>query len=108
MEGFSDRFRGNFILTGLNPFVEDGWIGRTINLAGQRFQVVSNCRRCRMVCVNQISGKREIEPFETLTKKRMNNDGNVVFGVHLKHIPDSSERPFLVKHGYPGFVDKIG
>ncbi|KAL9614285.1 MAG: hypothetical protein Q9167_001241 [Letrouitia subvulpina] len=40
------------------------------------------CRRCQMVCVDQVTGEKNEEPFVTLAKTRKGEGGKVFFGVH--------------------------
>ena len=62
------------------PYVEDDWlslrIGHDVTL-----DVLGDCRRCQMVCVDQDNAERNEEPFVTLAKTRR-KDGKVFFGVH--------------------------
>ena len=66
----------------LPPYAEDGWSGVRMGEGGLRFEMLGACRRCHMVCVNQETGERGVEPFVTLAKTRR-FDGKVFFGVHM-------------------------
>lgn len=81
-------FRANIVLAedpalhpGLEqPYVEDEWkslrIGENLML-----DVLGGCRRCQMVCVDQVTAEKNEEPFVTLAKTRR-SQGKVFFGVH--------------------------
>ncbi len=66
----------------LLPYAEDGWSGVRMGEGGLNFEMLGACRRCHMVCVNQETGERGVEPFVTLAKTRR-FDGKVFFGVHM-------------------------
>ncbi|EMC91381.1 hypothetical protein BAUCODRAFT_39552 [Baudoinia panamericana UAMH 10762] len=83
-------FRANIVLAespllppGLEqPFAEDHW--QSMRIGGERGPVLDflgGCRRCQMVCIDQVSGEKNQEPFVTLAKTRR-AEGKVLFGVH--------------------------
>lgn len=65
------------------PYAEDYWthmqIGREV------FEFLGGCRRCQMVCVDQMTAEKNEEPFVTLAKTRR-FQGRVLFGVHTCHV----------------------
>ena len=68
------------------PYAEDYWAGMSIgdsaqNGSGVSFDFLGGCRRCQMVCIDQVSGEKNQEPFVTLAKTRRFG-GRVLFGVH--------------------------
>lgn len=64
------------------PWAEDQWRGMQVGGAdGISFDFLGGCRRCQMVCIDQVSGEKNQEPFVTLAKMRR-FDGRVLFGVH--------------------------
>lgn len=79
------------------PFVEDGWlslrIGHDVTL-----DVLGDCRRCQMVCVDQDNAERNEEPFVTLAKTRR-KDGKVFFGVHTALAKTKQGQPARVRVG---------
>jgi len=62
------RFRPNIVLTGLNnAFDEDTW--KSIQIGGPSgpiLRIVKGCPRCKQSCTDQLTGKRDTEPLETL------------------------------------------
>lgn len=69
------------------PYAEDYWGGMSIGgsatapAGGVCFDFLGGCRRCQMVCIDQVSGEKNQEPFITLAKTRRFG-GRVLFGVH--------------------------
>ncbi|KAK3677709.1 hypothetical protein LTR78_002559 [Recurvomyces mirabilis] len=83
-------FRANIILSerpaslsiNESPWAEDYWSGMKVGSEdGPVLDFLEGCRRCQMVCIDQISGERNQEPFVTLAKTRRFG-GRVLFGVH--------------------------
>jgi uncharacterized protein YcbX len=81
-------FRPNFVVHGLQPFIEQEWvagivrIGRFMFSVSQLIQVDASCERCQMICYDQKTGDRSKEPLRTLARLFKKN-GRIVFGVHL-------------------------
>lgn len=75
-----NRFRPNLVVTGTEPFEEDGW--REIEVDGLRFAVVKPCARCTMTTIDQASGERGKEPLKTLASFRTLKN-KVLFGQNL-------------------------
>jgi molybdenum cofactor sulfurtransferase len=65
----------------LPPFHEDSL--DFIRIGTQTFQVLAQCRRCPMICVDQKTGERMKEPFCSLARHRRNGMRRIEFGVHL-------------------------
>ncbi|KAG6002185.1 hypothetical protein E4U21_003406 [Claviceps maximensis] len=65
-------------------YSEDTW--KKIRIGQHEFQLLGSCRRCQMVCVDQVTGTRRQEPFSTLALTRR-FDGKVYFGAHMRHEP---------------------
>ncbi len=103
-------FRANIILAQCGPgsevpYDEDHWTGlrlrplQTSSTAKRDgadagniidLDVLGPCRRCQMVCVNQMTAERSEEPFVTLakTRRREGEGSKVFFGVHCAlHLP---------------------
>lgn len=83
-------FRPNIVLCELQPanshrlaYAEDWWSSIIFDDPPSAFtiRVLGNCRRCQMVCVDQLTGKKHKEPLVSLAKTRR-RDGKVWFGVH--------------------------
>ena len=101
-------FRANIILAEENktsglerPYAEDDWSGLHIqrghgddapgNAQMQPdsskdeqvcLDIWGGCRRCQMVCVDQMTATKDEEPFVTLAKTRRELGKGVLFGVH--------------------------
>jgi uncharacterized protein len=75
-----DRFRPNFVISGVLPYAEDRLgelrIGRNI------FAAVKPCSRCVMVTVDPMTGLTGKEPLKTLSEYRTRG-GKVYFGMNL-------------------------
>ncbi|KAK5113863.1 hypothetical protein LTR85_010396 [Meristemomyces frigidus] len=64
------------------PWAEDAW--QSMRVGGEDgpvLEFLGGCRRCQMVCIDQVSGEKNQEPFVTLAKTRR-FEGRVLFGVH--------------------------
>ncbi|KAK4541603.1 hypothetical protein LTR36_007900 [Oleoguttula mirabilis] len=64
------------------PWAEDAW--QSMRVGGEDgpvLEFLGGCRRCQMVCIDQVSGEKNQEPLVTLAKTRR-FDGRVLFGVH--------------------------
>jgi len=77
-----NRFRPNFVVSGCDPYAEDGW-GR-LRIGGVPFRVAEACPRCAVTTVDQRTGVRGKEPLRTLAKYRK-SEGEVFFGRNLIH-----------------------
>ena len=88
-------FRGNIVIseaaspvtTDPSPYIEESWkhiaIHSQTSPHALNLTVTGPCQRCQMVCVDQIDGSRNPEPFATLAKTRRRL-GRVWFGIHLQ------------------------
>ncbi|MFD8753993.1 MOSC domain-containing protein [Kitasatospora sp. NPDC059577] len=62
-----ERFRPNAVVTGTEPWAEDGW--RRIRIGGLTFKVVKPCGRCVITTTDQETGERRgKEPLRTLAR----------------------------------------
>ncbi|MGQ9909329.1 MAG: MOSC domain-containing protein [Candidatus Flexifilum sp.] len=79
------RFRPNVVVTGGEPFAEDGWL--RVLLDGLPFDVVKPCARCVMTTVDPLTGRipDPHEPLATLATFRRAASGKVMFGQNLVH-----------------------
>jgi len=92
-------FRANFVVSGSPPYLEDTFRRLRIGTAG--FDVLGQCRRCHMVCVDPEKGIKEKEGGEvylSLGKTRRKDTGGVVFGIHMG---------LNVKEGYVQIGDSL-
>ncbi|OAD59180.1 Molybdenum cofactor sulfurase 1 [Eufriesea mexicana] len=73
-----DRFRGNMILSGCEAFDETKW--KYISIGKNNFEVTGPCTRCQMICIDQTTGLKTVEPLRTLTEQF---HGKMKFGIYL-------------------------
>ena len=83
----AEVFRANIVIAdksaSMPAYVEDRW--RNLQIGQEYFQIMGSCRRCQMVCIDQITAEKNEEPFVTLAKTRR-FDGKVFFGQHTRHL----------------------
>lgn len=79
-----NRFRGNLIVEGSEPYAEDAWTGFTVG--GVRYRYVKHCGRCRVTTTDQETAEVGIEPLRTLATYRREGN-NVIFGTYF--VPES-------------------
>lgn len=93
------RFRPNIVVKGLKkPFDEDEW--KAIQIGGCNgpiFHIVKGCPRCKQSCTDQMTGKRDVEPLETLRDFRAlgKNDEDVYFGQNVVLQPMADLNNFI-------------
>ncbi|MEV6210849.1 MOSC N-terminal beta barrel domain-containing protein [Kitasatospora sp. NPDC051914] len=82
-----ERFRPNLVVSGTEPWAEDGW--RRIRVGEVVFRVVKPCGRCVVTTTDQETGERRgPEPLLTLGRRRRFGK-KLVFGQNL--IPERPE-----------------
>ncbi|MBB4862494.1 uncharacterized protein YcbX [Pseudomonas nitritireducens] len=76
------RFRPNLVVTGAEPFAEDGW--KRIRIGEVTFRVAKPCSRCILTTIDPHTGERDAarEPLATLLGYR-NVNGEALFGQNL-------------------------
>jgi uncharacterized protein YcbX len=75
-----NRFRPNFVVSGAEPFAEDGWHG--LRIGNSLFYAVKPCARCVLITIDQTTAARGREPLQTLAGYRSANN-KVYFGQNL-------------------------
>ena len=77
------RFRPNFVVSGGEPYEEDGW--RRIRIGSVEFEGVENCERCELPTVDPETGIPDPgrEPMRTLARYRRRVTGGVFLGQNL-------------------------
>lgn len=77
------QFRPNLVVSGTEPFAEDGW--RRIRIGEVEFLVAKPCSRCVMTTLDATSGRYhpQREPLATLATYRLAEDGEIYFGQNL-------------------------
>lgn len=72
------RFRGNIIISGCEAFEETQW--KHIYIGKNSFVIIGPCTRCQMICIDQTTGVKTVEPLRTLTEQF---HGKMKFGIYL-------------------------
>lgn len=72
------RFRGNIVLSNCKAFEELSW--KTIQIGNIKFHINGPCTRCQMICIDQTTGKKTVEPLRTLAEEF---HGKLKFGIYL-------------------------
>ncbi|MCQ4041911.1 MOSC domain-containing protein [Streptantibioticus rubrisoli] len=75
-----DRFRPSVVVTGTEPWAEDGW--RRVRIGEVAFRVVKPCARCVITTTDQRTAQRGREPLRTLAQHRRFGE-KLVFGQNL-------------------------
>jgi len=78
-----NRFRPNIVFSGGKPHEEDTW--RNILIKDSTFEYTKLCSRCKMITIDQESGKMGMEPSYTLSRYRR-IDNKIKFGSFWKLI----------------------
>jgi uncharacterized protein YcbX len=76
------RFRPNIVITGTEPYAEDGY--SEVWLGPISFRGVKRCERCVITTIDPLTGESGREPLRTLAKYRL-EDQKVWFGMNLIH-----------------------
>ena len=74
------RFRGNLLLEGLEPWAENGWVGRRITVGGAELEVFKTITRCAATEVDPVTGERDMNVLKALKS----GFGHVVCGVYAR------------------------
>ena len=76
------RFRPNLVVSGAEPWAEDGWT--RLRIGGIEFEVAKPCERCVFTTVDPETGRKspDQEPLRTLATYRKTPAG-VIFGQNL-------------------------
>lgn len=60
------RWRGNFLVDGLEAWEEMDWVGKTIRLGEVELEIVEPIKRCRMTEANPETGERDVDTLAAL------------------------------------------
>ena len=77
-----ERFRPNIVVSGSEPYAEDGW--KQIRIASVPFDVAKPCSRCVVITIDPATSEAGKEPLATLAHYRK-QDGKVLFGQNCIH-----------------------
>ncbi|KHG03032.1 Molybdenum cofactor sulfurase -like protein [Gossypium arboreum] len=85
------RFRPNLVISGGEPYAEDGW--RNLRIGNTYFSSLGGCNRCQMINFYQQTGqvKKTNEPLATLASYRRVK-GKILFGILLRYDPGNKAR----------------
>lgn len=72
------RFRANIYIEADDPWVELGWLGKSITIGAATFEVIDRTTRCAATNVDPATGARDMAIPETL----MRSHGHQDFGVY--------------------------
>ncbi|NVK43966.1 MAG: MOSC domain-containing protein [Oceanospirillaceae bacterium] len=77
------QFRPNMVISGTEPFAEDGWT--RIRIGTLELALVKPCSRCVLTTIDPVTAERHPrqEPLRTLSGYRRDSDGQVNFGQNL-------------------------
>jgi uncharacterized protein YcbX len=76
------RFRPNLVISGCEPYAEDGFAA--LSIGGVTFRGVKRCERCVVTTIDPATAEQSKEPLRTLARYRQ-SDGKVWFGMNLIH-----------------------
>ena len=88
------RFRPSVVVSGAEPWAEDGW--QRIRIGQVPFRVAKGCDRCVFTTIDPDTAAKGKEPLWTLARHRR-WDGKVWFGVNL--IPDTPAPGATIRPG---------
>lgn len=77
-----ERFRPNIVISGSEPFAEDGYA--RVRIGEISFRGPKRCERCVITTIDPVTGEGGKEPLRTLAKYRL-EDQKVWFGMNLIH-----------------------
>lgn len=80
----ASRFRGNFLVTGLSPWAEFGWVGQKIQIGPARLEVFARIRRCAATNVDPRTAVRDMQ----IPKSLMGAFGHMDCGVYARVLED--------------------
>lgn len=84
-----NRFRPNLVVSGCEPYAEDGW--KAVQIGAVGFDLVKPCARCAITATDQVTTVRGKEPLQTLATYRRGEEG-VNFGQNVIHQSQGSVR----------------
>ncbi|MGW0435477.1 MOSC domain-containing protein [Micromonospora sp. NPDC003197] len=84
------RFRPNLVISDADPWAEDDWLGRRLQIGRVIFRAVKACDRCVVTTTDQETGQRGREPLRTLARHR-NVNQDLLFGLNL--VPERAAAP---------------
>ncbi|PON58797.1 Glycine dehydrogenase [Trema orientale] len=85
------RFRPNLVISGGEPYAEDGW--RNLRIGHKYFGSLGGCNRCQMINIVHTAGQvqKSNEPLATLASYRRVK-GKILFGILLRYESSDEEQ----------------
>ncbi|XP_035438690.2 molybdenum cofactor sulfurase isoform X1 [Spodoptera frugiperda] len=95
VDSLTDRFRGNLVIDMEEELAERDW--HRVIIGNQEFKVEGLCPRCQMVCIDQQTGEKTVEPLRTISEQFA---GKLRFGIYLSYVgaADNSKDRYLKIH----------
>ncbi|CAK1546069.1 unnamed protein product [Leptosia nina] len=81
LDSLTDRFRGNLIIDMSQELTEKQW--HRVIIGDHEFNIDGQCPRCQMVCIDQKTGQKTVEPLRTIAEQF---EGKLRFGIYLSYI----------------------
>ncbi|XP_050664307.1 molybdenum cofactor sulfurase isoform X2 [Leptidea sinapis] len=81
IDSLIDRFRGNLIIDTPQELIEKEW--KKVFIGDHEFRVDGQCTRCQMVCIDQKTGEKTVEPLRTISEQFA---GKLRFGIYLSYV----------------------
>ncbi|CAH0407300.1 unnamed protein product [Chilo suppressalis] len=81
LQQLADRFRGNIVIDMEQELVEREW--QRVIIGKHEFKVEGLCSRCQMICIDQNTGEKTVEPLRTISEQFA---GKLRFGIYLSYI----------------------
>lgn len=107
VERWDDRFRMLFELDGLEPYEEDTWVDRSVEIGEAIVQVIGPVPRCVVTTHDPASGVRSFDTLGALRSAR--GERAQALSTPTEHLPDGGklllgvyavvERPGTVRQG---------
>jgi uncharacterized protein YcbX len=93
------RFRPNLVVSGAEPWAEDGWLGRRLRIGEVTLRADSACGRCLVTTIDQETGEKGREPLRVLGRRRRFGTA-ILFAINL--VPEMSPGVTgLIRRGDP-------
>jgi uncharacterized protein len=76
------RFRSTVVVETDEPYVEEGWTGRVVELGGARVRIGVPIPRCAVIDLHPVTGERDVRLLKALSGHRpLNRAGEPAFGM---------------------------
>jgi uncharacterized protein YcbX len=90
----SARFRMTMVVdTGDEPYVEETWVGRELQLGGAVVEVEGPIGRCGVIDLDPVTGEKDGSLLKALAAYRPNTGGEPWFGVDARVVTPGVVRP---------------